>query len=147
MTQTSASLRYSFCLCSNPALAWKRANCTRPLLSPQAFVIFCGLGINNTIMYDQVKKSWAKQSVALDVRARNPIGHVSSAYIYTTAAVQAVILFQGVSISRFCSAPCFFFFTVFHTSALIVLASCPPSENFFLVDSLFFYSFSCILRH
>lgn len=34
----------------------------------KAFVIFCGLGINNTIMYDQVKKSWAKQSVALDVR-------------------------------------------------------------------------------
>uniref|UniRef100_A0A8C1YTT4 Phosphodiesterase n=1 Tax=Cyprinus carpio TaxID=7962 RepID=A0A8C1YTT4_CYPCA len=33
----------------------------------EAFVIFCGLGINNTIMYDQVKKSWAKQSVALDV--------------------------------------------------------------------------------
>ncbi|KAJ4933356.1 hypothetical protein JOQ06_030188 [Pogonophryne albipinna] len=32
----------------------------------EAFVIFCGLGINNTIMYDQVKKSWAKQSVALD---------------------------------------------------------------------------------
>ncbi|KAF2987514.1 hypothetical protein EK904_002555, partial [Melospiza melodia maxima] len=31
----------------------------------EAFVIFCGLGINNTIMYDQVKKSWAKQSVAL----------------------------------------------------------------------------------
>ncbi|XP_077772774.1 dual 3',5'-cyclic-AMP and -GMP phosphodiesterase 11A isoform X3 [Podarcis muralis] len=33
----------------------------------EAFVIFCGLGINNTIMYDQVNKSWAKQSVALDV--------------------------------------------------------------------------------
>ncbi|KAL4688405.1 hypothetical protein H8959_004657 [Pygathrix nigripes] len=33
----------------------------------EAFVIFCGLGINNTIMYDQVKKSWAKQSVALDI--------------------------------------------------------------------------------
>ncbi|XP_015277927.1 PREDICTED: dual 3',5'-cyclic-AMP and -GMP phosphodiesterase 11A [Gekko japonicus] len=32
----------------------------------EAFVIFCGLGINNTIMYDQVNKSWAKQSVALD---------------------------------------------------------------------------------
>ncbi|XP_048469991.1 dual 3',5'-cyclic-AMP and -GMP phosphodiesterase 11A [Rhincodon typus] len=32
-----------------------------------AFVIFCGLGINNTIMYNQVKKSWAKQSVALDL--------------------------------------------------------------------------------
>ncbi|CAK7308303.1 Dual 3',5'-cyclic-AMP and -GMP phosphodiesterase 11A [Vulpes lagopus] len=37
----------------------------------EAFVIFCGLGINNTIMYDQVKKSWAKQSVALDVLAAN----------------------------------------------------------------------------
>lgn len=112
MTQTSASLRYSFCLCSNPAMAWKTANCTRPLLSPQAFVIFCGLGINNTIMYDQVKKSWAKQSVALDVRARIPIGHVLSASIYATAAVQAVILLQGVSTSRFCSAPCFLLFLI-----------------------------------
>ncbi|XP_072880516.1 dual 3',5'-cyclic-AMP and -GMP phosphodiesterase 11A isoform X3 [Hemitrygon akajei] len=33
----------------------------------EAFVIFCGLGINNTIMYNEVKKSWAKQSVALDL--------------------------------------------------------------------------------
>uniref|UniRef100_H3A1Y1 Phosphodiesterase n=1 Tax=Latimeria chalumnae TaxID=7897 RepID=H3A1Y1_LATCH len=33
----------------------------------EAFVIFCGLGINNTMMYNQVKKSWAKQSVALDM--------------------------------------------------------------------------------
>lgn len=138
MTQTSASLRYSFSLCSNPAMAWTTANCTPLLLSPQAFVIFCGLGINNTIMYDQVKKSWAKQSVALDVRARSAIGHVLSACTCTAAAVQAVILFQGVSISRFCSAPCFFFI-VFHTSALIVLASCPPSENFFLVDSVFLF--------
>ncbi|MGH0138546.1 UNVERIFIED_CONTAM: hypothetical protein FKN15_038812 [Acipenser sinensis] len=32
----------------------------------EAFVIFCGLGINNTMMYNQVKKTWAKQSVALD---------------------------------------------------------------------------------
>ena len=30
-------------------------------------MIFCGLGINNTMMYNQVKKTWAKQSVALDV--------------------------------------------------------------------------------
>ena len=37
------------------------------LYPPQAFVIFCGLGINNTMMYNQVKKTWAKQSVALDV--------------------------------------------------------------------------------
>ncbi|XP_069770242.1 dual 3',5'-cyclic-AMP and -GMP phosphodiesterase 11A-like isoform X2 [Narcine bancroftii] len=33
----------------------------------EAFVIFCGLGINNTIMYNEVKKSWAKQTVALDL--------------------------------------------------------------------------------
>ncbi|KAG7276015.1 hypothetical protein CRUP_004412, partial [Coryphaenoides rupestris] len=33
----------------------------------EAFVIFCGLGINNTMMYNQVKKMWAKQSVALDM--------------------------------------------------------------------------------
>uniref|UniRef100_UPI00358DD9A3 dual 3',5'-cyclic-AMP and -GMP phosphodiesterase 11A n=1 Tax=Myxine glutinosa TaxID=7769 RepID=UPI00358DD9A3 len=33
----------------------------------EAFVIFCGLGINNTIMYNEVKKSLAKQSVALDM--------------------------------------------------------------------------------
>lgn len=37
----------------------------------QAFVIFCGLGINNTMMYNQVKKTWAKQSVALDVSTTN----------------------------------------------------------------------------
>lgn len=128
MMQTSASLRYSFCLCSNPAMAWKTANSTRMLLSPQAFVIFCGLGINNTIMYDQVKKSWAKQSVALDVRARNPSGHVLSACIYATAAVRAVILLQGVSTSRFCSAPCFFL--LFFIPLRSLCASCPPSENF-----------------
>ncbi|KAM4600950.1 dual 3',5'-cyclic-AMP and -GMP phosphodiesterase 11A [Polymixia lowei] len=33
----------------------------------EAFVIFCGLGINNTMMYNQVTKTWAKQSVALDM--------------------------------------------------------------------------------
>ena len=38
-------------------------------------MIFCGLGINNTIMYDQVKKSWAKQSVALDVRHTHTFTH------------------------------------------------------------------------
>lgn len=69
------------------------------LVSSQAFVIFCGLGINNTIMYDQVKKSWAKQSVALDVRARNPISNFLSACISTNAAVQALILLPGVGLS------------------------------------------------
>ncbi|KAK1795247.1 hypothetical protein P4O66_010430 [Electrophorus voltai] len=33
----------------------------------EAFVIFCGLGINNTMMYNQAEKTWAKQSVALDM--------------------------------------------------------------------------------
>ncbi|GAB0191627.1 dual 3',5'-cyclic-AMP and -GMP phosphodiesterase 11A [Grus japonensis] len=46
-----------------------------PRFDAEAFVIFCGLGINNTIMYDQVKKSWAKQSVALDdgKKCRTPL--------------------------------------------------------------------------
>lgn len=42
-------------------------NLSSVLFWSQAFVIFCGLGINNTMMYNQVKKTWAKQSVALDV--------------------------------------------------------------------------------
>jgi len=48
-------------------------------------VIFCGLGINNTIMYDQVKKSWAKQSVALDVRTltRKPSHSVDQSSFHT----------------------------------------------------------------
>ncbi|XP_054638710.1 dual 3',5'-cyclic-AMP and -GMP phosphodiesterase 11A isoform X1 [Dunckerocampus dactyliophorus] len=41
----------------------------------EAFVIFCGLGINNTMMYNQVKKTWAKQSVALDCCALLPRIH------------------------------------------------------------------------
>lgn len=56
------------------------------LVSSQAFVIFCGLGINNTIMYDQVKKSWAKQSVALDVRAPDP-----SLPLYLLASPQTLL--------------------------------------------------------
>ncbi|KAG7249172.1 hypothetical protein CRUP_008933, partial [Coryphaenoides rupestris] len=41
--------------------------CQDPRFDAEAFVIFCGLGINNTMMYNQVKKMWAKQSVALDM--------------------------------------------------------------------------------
>ncbi|KAF3691842.1 Dual 3',5'-cyclic-AMP and -GMP phosphodiesterase 11A [Channa argus] len=41
--------------------------CQDPRFDAEAFVIFCGLGINNTMMYNQVKKTWAKQSVALDM--------------------------------------------------------------------------------
>jgi cellobiose-specific phosphotransferase system component IIB len=36
-----------------------------PLL--QAIVLFCGLGINNTMLYDQMAKAKAKQQVALEV--------------------------------------------------------------------------------
>ncbi|ELK32711.1 Dual 3',5'-cyclic-AMP and -GMP phosphodiesterase 11A [Myotis davidii] len=53
----------------------------------EAFVIFCGLGINNTIMYDQVKKSWAKQSVALDLTT----AHYSS-LLLTTAHYGSLLL-------------------------------------------------------
>ena len=33
----------------------------------QAFCIFCGLGINNTLIYNQLEKSMAEKSVALEV--------------------------------------------------------------------------------
>ena len=35
--------------------------------SLQAIVLFCGLGINNTMLYDQMAKAKAKQQVALEV--------------------------------------------------------------------------------
>ena len=33
----------------------------------QAFTIFCGLGINNCMLYDELARSAAKQTVALEV--------------------------------------------------------------------------------
>lgn len=33
----------------------------------QAFAIFCGLGINNTRMYEQVVKAMARQTVAFEI--------------------------------------------------------------------------------
>lgn len=33
----------------------------------EAFTIFCGLGIHNTIMYSEVEKAVARQKVALEV--------------------------------------------------------------------------------
>lgn len=35
--------------------------------SCQAFAIFCGLGIHNTMIYDQMAKAKAKQQVAIEV--------------------------------------------------------------------------------
>ena len=34
----------------------------------QAFAIFCGMAIHNTVMYENVNKAMAKQKVALEVR-------------------------------------------------------------------------------
>ena len=34
----------------------------------QAFAIFCGMAIQNTVMYENVNKAMAKQTVALEVR-------------------------------------------------------------------------------
>jgi len=33
----------------------------------KAFAIFCGMGISNTHMYEQVVKAMARQSIALDI--------------------------------------------------------------------------------
>eukprot|EP00058_Branchiostoma_floridae_P017511 XP_002602999.1 hypothetical protein BRAFLDRAFT_84734 [Branchiostoma floridae] len=38
-----------------------------PRFDSEAFAIFCGLGINNTLMYSEITKAMAKQSVALEV--------------------------------------------------------------------------------
>ena len=38
------------------------------LLLLQAFAIFCGMAIHNTVMYENVNKAMAKQKVALEVR-------------------------------------------------------------------------------
>lgn len=35
----------------------------------EAFAIFCGLGIQNTQMYEAVERAMAKQEVTLEVRA------------------------------------------------------------------------------
>ncbi|XP_042301080.1 dual 3',5'-cyclic-AMP and -GMP phosphodiesterase 11A isoform X2 [Sceloporus undulatus] len=57
----------------------------------EAFVIFCGLGINNTIMYDQVKKSWAKQSVALDVLSYHATCSKAEVDKFKTAGLQEIL--------------------------------------------------------
>lgn len=62
--------------------------------SLQAFVIFCGLGINNTMMYNQVKKTWAKQSVALDVSLLLVIDSIVSKYM------TLVFLYLNINLSR-----------------------------------------------
>ena len=41
---------------------------TNVLLLLQAFAIFCGMAIHNTVMYENVNKAMAKQKVALEVR-------------------------------------------------------------------------------
>lgn len=69
-TACSIALLFSFkvCCCLKAYSAFVSYPLPPPAPCLQAFVIFCGLGINNTMMYNQVKKTWAKQSVALDVR-------------------------------------------------------------------------------
>lgn len=39
----------------------------------EAFAIFCGLGIQNTQMYETVERAMAKQEVTLEVRPANKI--------------------------------------------------------------------------
>ena len=50
-------------------LSWLLQQClTNVLLLLQAFAIFCGMAIHNTVMYENVNKAMAKQKVALEVR-------------------------------------------------------------------------------
>lgn len=113
-------------------------------------------------MYDQVKKSWAKQSVALDVRTPSLIWIPASyqdlavkkkkkvlknkcflsAYICIDISMLTVMLLQGVEISWLCS--CFKLrFPFCPAWLLIALASMPSLRWYFPRASyLFFYSIS-----
>ena len=52
----------------NPALMTRQQNWLVGAVF-QAFAIFCGMGINNSRMYEQVVKAMARQSIALDILA------------------------------------------------------------------------------
>ena len=45
----------------------------------QAFAIFCGMGINNTAMYETAMKAIAKQRVALEVMSYHAIAPMEEA--------------------------------------------------------------------
>jgi hypothetical protein len=45
--------------------------CLKCVTYLQAFSIFCGLGIHNTLMYGEVEKAMARQKVAIEVGAAN----------------------------------------------------------------------------
>ena len=49
------------------------------LLFLQAFAIFCGMGINNTSMYETAMKAIAKQRVALEVMSYHAIAPMEEA--------------------------------------------------------------------
>ncbi|KAI4805848.1 hypothetical protein KUCAC02_010443, partial [Chaenocephalus aceratus] len=68
----------------------------------EAFVIFCGLGINNTIMYDQVKKSWAKQSVALDYAGIQHYSAFTVLSYHATCSKTEVDKFKAANIPLVC---------------------------------------------
>lgn len=54
----------------------------------QAFTIFCGLGIHNTMMYSEVEKAMARQKVTIEVSVYSKYKKCSkNDYLYTTNVV------------------------------------------------------------
>ena len=54
----------------------------------QAFAIFCGMAIHNTVMYENVNKAMAKQKVALEVRVFiRMVSGGSQVYLFSFAII------------------------------------------------------------
>jgi len=51
------------------------------LIDLQAFTIFCGLGINNCLVYDEKAIAAAKQAVALEVKKSFVIWTICVSYL------------------------------------------------------------------
>lgn len=102
-------------------------------LCVQAFVIFCGLGINNTMMYNQVKKTWAKQSVALDVRPATYWSHQILLF-FNHHFRRHLNIWCNIQCIIFCL--CVFFCVCLWLFFLIVYCFFPP--YFFLLLFIFF---------
>lgn len=91
-------------------------------------MIFCGLGINNTMMYNQVKKTWAKQSVALDVSKL-----IVPVFFFSLSIIQLQILLHEILPSNLLL---FQFWDYLMRSFKSV---CLMSDRFYSFDNHFFH--------
>lgn len=60
----------------------------------EAFVIFCGLGIQNTQMYEAVERAMAKQMVTLEVRLNQSSLYLTHSCCFTGTPMLSLRLGQ-----------------------------------------------------